>query len=124
MSTAQIKSSYGKLMTAYNNMKIAEADASKTKKRYEELKAKMMDHMTHAGTATYKGTKGTVSMTEAEVPTVKDWDKFNTYVLKNKALDLLQRRVSTTAWRDRLEAGQKVPGVEKFTKYSLRVNRS
>jgi hypothetical protein len=124
MRTSQIKSSYGKLMTTYKNMKVAEADAAKAKKKYEDQKSKMMDHMAHAGTATYKGNRGIVSLTEAEVPSVKDWNKFNKYVMKHKALDLLQRRVSVTAWRDRLEAGENIPGVDKFVKYSLRVAQS
>jgi hypothetical protein len=59
------------------------------------------------------------SVIRTEVPTVKDWPKFYAYVAKNKAFDLLQRRVSSAAVRERWEAKKVVPGIEKFTALSL-----
>lgn len=49
-------------------------------------------------------------------PQVREWDKFYAYVHKNKAFDLLQRRLSETAIIDRMmEArGKKLPGIEMF----------
>lgn len=45
---------------------------------------------------------------------VKDWDKFWVYVAKNKAWDLLQKRISDTAVQARIDDGKKLPGVEPF----------
>lgn len=49
------------------------------------------------------------------------WEKFYEYVRKNKAFDLLQRRINTKAIEERLEDGKKVPGIKMFkaTKLSL-----
>lgn len=63
------------------------------------------------------------NVTRTEVPSVKDWPKFYAYVAKNKAFDLLQRRLSSAAIRERWEAKKVVPGVEKFTALSLSLTK-
>ena len=50
-----------------------------------------------------------------EIPQVKDWDAFYQFIHKNKAYELLQRRVSTEAAKERLESGKPVPGLGTFT---------
>lgn len=63
------------------------------------------------------GIKGRVAKAELKTRRtvqVKDWDAFGTFVLKNKRLDLLQRRVSDAAVEELWEAKKKVPGVEPF----------
>jgi hypothetical protein len=124
MSVAKIKRNYDKLISSYKAMKDAETQATIAKGNYEAEKRKMLENMEYAGTATYKGDKGTISLTETVVPTVQNWDQFNKFILKNGAFDLYQRRISSTAWRDRLEAGEKIPGVLEYTRQNLRVNQS
>lgn len=46
------------------------------------------------------------------VPIIQDWDAFRKYVTRNKAWEMLQKRVNTAAIRERLEDGKKVAGVE------------
>lgn len=69
-----------------------------------------------------RGKLATAGVSQSTVPTVKDWDKLYKYITKNGAFDLLQRRVSATAYRERLDAKEAVPGVEPFlvTKLSLK----
>jgi hypothetical protein len=119
----QIKQNYEKLMKAHADFKRAELTYNQKKKILDDLKEKMLSKMADAGTSTFKGAKGTLSMKEAKVPAVDDWNELYKLIHKKKAFDLLQRRVSTTAWRDRLEAGEKVPGVSSFTKFSLRITK-
>lgn len=59
---------------------------------------------------------------QSTVPIVKDWDELYGFIKKHGAWDLLQRRVSATAYRERLEQKEVVPGVESFivTKLYLR----
>lgn len=57
-----------------------------------------------------------VSKSIRYIPTVKDWEKFDAYVIKNKATDLYHRRISSTAYNARIENGEEVPGVEIFEK--------
>jgi hypothetical protein len=47
-------------------------------------------------------------------PTVHNWELFYGYVLENKAFELLQKRLSSPAIREHWEAGEVIPGVQKF----------
>jgi hypothetical protein len=70
-----------------------------------------------------KGTIATASLQRKTVATVKDWDKFYEYIKKTKSFDLLQKRVSDGAYRERLEAGKAIPGVEPFQVLSLSLTK-
>ena len=69
-----------------------------------------------------RGSGKSLSITKINVPVLKDWKKFFKFASRKGNRDLLPRSVSTTAWRERVEAGKQVPGVEMFTKIGLRVN--
>lgn len=69
------------------------------------------------------GQLGMLTVKKSNFPSIEDPEKFYAYVLKKKALDLLQRRVNITAFRDRLESGVQVPGIKVFTKIALRVTK-
>ena len=56
-------------------------------------------------------------------PVVRDWGEFWKYVLKNKATEFLQRRVSDGAIQERWDAGKKIPGVEPFTYIKLSLTK-
>ncbi len=64
-----------------------------------------------------------VSRTTTVVPTVVDATAFLAFATRKANWDLLAKSASSPAWRERLEAGKKVPGVEPFTRVSLRVDR-
>lgn len=42
---------------------------------------------------------------------VKDWNKVMEFVYKNKAFDILQKRITPNALKSRLDAGGKIEGV-------------
>lgn len=67
-----------------------------------------------------KGKSGIANIRETRHPQIKDRRKFMKYLLKNKAWDLLQNRIASRAYFDRLEEGESVPGVEVFN--SVRVS--
>ena len=55
---------------------------------------------------------------------VEDYEQFERFVLRHKALYLLQRRVSSTALREYTEqTGKTVPGLGKFKKRRLHVTK-
>lgn len=70
-----------------------------------------------------RGTIATASVTTTIIPTVKDWPEFYKYILKHKAFDLLEKRPARLAYRERLDAGEAVPGVEPFHKKSLSLTK-
>lgn len=57
------------------------------------------------------------------VPSLVDKKKFFAFATRPKNWDLLSNSVNPAAWRERLEAKVKVPGVDVFNRVGLRVLR-
>ena len=64
-----------------------------------------------------------VTIVTKQVPQVKDWDAFYKHVKKSGDFDLLQRRLTDSAIKERWEAGKEVPGVEHFNAVSVSINK-
>lgn len=64
-----------------------------------------------------------VTIVTKQIPQVKDWDAFYKYVKKTSSFDLLQRRLTDSAIKERWEAGKEVPGVEHFNAVSVSINK-
>jgi hypothetical protein len=56
------------------------------------------------------------------VPQVKDWQAFYGYIQETGAFELLERRPGKAAARERWEAGEIIPGIDKFPVYKLTRN--
>ena len=99
-------------------------------KQLEDLKSEeteLENHIFNAfGKQELRGAKGTIataSIKEDNVPTIEDWDVFFEHVKKTKSWDMLQRRLSTTAVRERWKSNKEVPGVGVFHKMSLSLTK-
>jgi hypothetical protein len=96
-----------------------EAQVKELDGQYADLESQLMEDMASQGTDKLSGTKASVSITTTVAAQVEDWDSFLAYVYKMKYGHLLQRRVSDPAYRELLEQGKKVPGVQPFSKNRL-----
>jgi hypothetical protein len=85
--------------------------------------ATLMETMERDGVSKSTGKLATVSISDTVTGNVVDWDAFGAYVIKNKYLHLLQRRLSDPAIRELFESKGSVPGVEPFTKRRLNVRK-
>lgn len=90
----------------------------------EEIAAQetiVFDRLEKEGLKKADGTKASVSIGEATVASVTDWDALWAYAAKNKYFHLFQKRISDPAWRELMEKnkGKGVPGTEAFTKRKL-----
>lgn len=87
----------------------------------------MRQHVTDSfKIAELNGAKGKISQSEIKqvvVPSVVDWDQVYGYIEKNEAWGLLHKRISTEAWRERLDAKDPVPGIDPFTVTTLSVRK-
>lgn len=96
-----------------------EEELKGVKAEMEELESELITKLTEMGTTSAKTKLATVSVSSTMVPTVENWDDFYEYVKDNDAFYMLQRRVSSPAWRELYEAGEEVPGTKAFEKISL-----
>lgn len=97
----------------------AEAAVDTIKAEISAIEAQIDERMEAEGMTKATGTKATVSFsytTIADVQGDEGWTKLYAYIAKNKYWHLLHRRVTDAAYKELLEAGKKVPGVEPFTK--------
>ena len=70
-----------------------------------------------------RGQVATASIVHSVEPTVKDWSALYQFVTANDAFDMLQRRLSSTAVKQRWDNGVEVPGVEKFDTWDLSLTK-
>lgn len=104
-------------------IKAVEADLKELKRTRAKMESKLLKGFDKEDIDGCKGTRGVGHIRRAKFPSIKDRRKFNKYVLKHKALDLFQSRVSAQAYNDRLEEGEQVPGVEVFERISVSVTK-
>jgi methionyl-tRNA synthetase len=74
-----------------------------------------------AGTQRVDGKLGSITLKKDIEGTVKNWDAVYKYILKKKDFSLLQKRLGQAHFRELIEDGVKVPGIDKFHKKSLGV---
>lgn len=79
----------------------------------------LFDTLDQQGLDKATGSKASVSISTAVSAQVEDWDALNAYVKKTGHFHLYQKRLSDVAYRELLEQGKKVPGVQPFSKRKL-----
>ena len=106
------------------------AERLEIEKQAEEVKAKetaLKDHIIATfSKADIDGAKGKVasaSVTRSVKASVKDWPTVQKWIEDHDAWDLMERRLNNKAYRDRLEAGESIPGVEPFDVITLSLTK-
>jgi len=91
----------------------------------DALEAQLLQQFKDEDTTSAKTKKATAFITRTNFANIETdkWPKFWEWVFKNKAIDVLQRRVTSTALLDRLGAGEKIPGATTGTRTSVTVKR-
>ena len=120
MPASTLGANIDQLSAIRENIREYEAKIKVLQEEKSKLEELVLSQLGELGLDKATGQKATVSITKAEVPTVMDWDKFHSYILRNKAFYLLERRAAVAAWREEVKSRNKpIPGVESFTKTTL-----
>jgi hypothetical protein len=106
------------------------AERLEIERQADEVKAKetlLKDHIINTfSKADIDGAKGKVasaSITRSVKGNVTDWSQVYAFVAKKGAWDLMERRLNNKAYRDRLEAGEEIPGTESFDVVTLSLTK-
>jgi hypothetical protein len=78
----------------------------------EQIESDIQAALTESGIEMARAEAGSYFLKHTTKPTVVDWARLDKFIIKTGATELLTRSLSTTAWRERAEAGETVPGVE------------
>lgn len=100
-----------------------ESEAKKFGEQMKRLEASIITRLDEDETTMSRGRTASAILTETVVPKVDDWDGFYQYIQENEAFHLLQRRVSSAAARETLEAGETIAGVSTFTKRAISLRK-
>ena len=87
------------------------------------LEGDIMALMSDAGISQAASDKASCSMKMTKHPAIKDWQAFYGYVAQTGQFELLHKRLSSTAFRERWEAGEAIPGTEASEVWELTVRR-
>ena len=90
----------------------ADKEAAFLKREENELADRLITEMYSNETFYCAGHTKRVKMTPVQKPKVTDWPALHEYMVKNDAMDLMQKRLHEGALADRLEDGEKIPGFE------------
>ena len=102
----------------------AKAKAAPLKADMQTIEAALLKHMQSGGVQNLKTAAGTAYISEKTSATVEDWDALLEYVLETEAFELLERRVSKTAYAERLASGTPPPGVKYTSMLGVNCRRS
>jgi hypothetical protein len=75
------------------------------------LKEFFIDTLPKSQATGVAGKLARVTVVQKTSPIVEDWEAFYAYVKKNNAFELMQKRLSDTAVKERWEDGKTIPGV-------------
>lgn len=102
----------------------ANKKAAVEKQLLDDIESELLAKMEEVGTETCGGAGYSVTVKEEDVPESTDWETFIPFLLETGNMHLLQRRISTTAWREyRQIYGEFPPGTHPFAKKSLSFNK-
>lgn len=96
-----------------------EEQAKEVEAKIKEIEAQLFERLDAEGLEKATGSKASISISSSVVADVQDWDALWPYIAKNKLFHMVQRRISDPAYRELLELGKKVPGVQPFTNRRL-----
>jgi hypothetical protein len=86
----------------------------------------MRERMKAMGSKSIKTDYGTVMMSVKTHYTTQDWDSFKNFVVKNDAVDLLEKRIAQRNMASFLESnpGLVPPGLNSDQRYDITVRKS
>ena len=108
-----------KLQTLREEKRKADAVVKEVEGRISAQEEILMERMETEGVGKASGTKATASIITATVASVTDWDLFWPWLAKKKYFHLIIKRVNDASYRELLEKGTPIPGVEPFSKRKL-----
>ena len=88
------------------------AELKELNKAKDELDYQLLTKLDEQGLSRTANDKASVSINQDTVPEVTDWDALYAHVLEQQDFSLLQRRVSSTAYKELLKLGEEIPGLQ------------
>ena len=95
-----------------NEIKTLQSQEKQLKAQQRELESQISIRMQEQGLDKISNDICTISLKTEVVPTVEDWDALHQHITDTNQFELLQKRMSATAYRELIASGIDVPGVK------------
>jgi len=89
-----------------------QAQEKDLKMKQRELESQIAIKLQQEGIDKVSNDVCTLSLKAEVVPTVEDWDQFFEYLKETGQFELMQKRMSATAYRELIAMGVDIPGVK------------
>lgn len=106
-----------------DEIKSVEKGLKALKRRRAKLEARLLKDFDKEDLDGCKGKKGVARLRKAVFYSIKNRRQFDKYVLKHRALDLFQNRISAAAYKARLDEGEVVPGIASFERFGITITK-
>ena len=100
------------LVTTRTEIRSLQQEEKALKVHQNDLESEIMWKMEEQGLDQIANDKCTISKKKEVVPTVEDWDVLHQHIIETNRFELLQKRMSATAYRELLQMEMSVPGVK------------
>jgi len=100
-----------------------ETEIKEINAKISECEKWLLGRLSEVGTTTARGLRASITVTESLVPQIEDWGKVSDWVKENDAIYLLHRRISVGPWKELLDAGEEVPGINPFKKTGIALRK-
>lgn len=87
------------------------------------IEADIMEQMANAGISKAASDRASCTMRQVTHPAIDDWGAFYKHVAATGEFELLHKRLSSAAFKERWEAGEVVPGTSSSSVWELSVVR-
>ena len=95
-----------------DSITVLAAEIKDLKAQRDAVDFKMMIQLDGQGVKRMANESYSVSIAEETVPEVTDWDQLYAHITATQDFSLVQRRVSAAPYREILNAGNAVPGIQ------------
>ena len=97
---------------------------SELSQSWSDLEALLINQLDAQGVNKASTDAGTATVNETVLPKVEDWDALYAHLKETDSLYLLQKRVSSAAFREQHEAGLTVPGISPFVNRQIALRKT
>ncbi len=105
-------------------IKALEDEIKKIKEKKDPIDSTIIEILQEQGLTQTRNRVCSVSLKVQELPTAVDWSAIYGYLTESGNHQLLQRRISASAWQEIRELEDEIPGIEVFEKVSLNMRRT
>jgi|SRR5579871_2373831 len=94
------------------------------KERRDAYEAELLNMFTEAELKGATGSLARATVSSKQFVSIADSALFHEWCIANKALDMFQRRINLTAFKERMDRGiEEIPGLRVFPKKTIRLGK-